>query len=112
MSSAANKVLHFTSWRDLAKLAANYREILALGIFPSSNSSRAAQLALKESESAFNAKGVGLADFELGEPHEVLRVCPPFLRHFLFAVTEPACLLLRDGALVAVRFGPATAEEV
>jgi hypothetical protein len=71
-----------------------------------------ARRTLKESEGAFNAKGIGLSDFELGEPQEVLRVCPSFLRHFLFAATEPACLLLSDGALVAVRFGRATAEEI
>jgi hypothetical protein len=100
------------SWRDLAKLGANSRQTLALGIFPWSNFSRATKLALKSAESRFNANGISLAEFELGEPHEVLRVCPPFLRHFLFAVTEPACLLIRDSALVAVRFGRATAEEV
>ena len=106
-----NAMLPITAWNQLATYSGGFWRVLALGIFDWSNYSQITLSRLHDAAPRFADKLIGLATFQLGEPHDVARICPGFLRHFLNAVDEPASLLVERGTLIGIRVGRTTAED-
>lgn len=93
------------SWEELQSLSLRHKKLLVLGVFGWSNYSHEAMWFLVRHWAWFEANGVGLAAFCLGDESVIESICPNFVPIHRTMTTEPAMLVVERGSLKQIRIG-------
>lgn len=97
------------SWDDVRRISVRYKKVLILGLFGWSNYSHHTLGDVSKHARRFEANGIGLAAFCLGDESTIEAICPQFLPHWRTMRTEPGMFEVEGKSLRKFRSGPLAA---
>lgn len=97
---------------DLRICCRKYDRVLLLGVFSWSNWSRNVAQAIQHHASWFETAHVGVAVYCLDNEHHIARLSPDVYAAYLRANADPLLVLIVDGNVKKVRFGPVSIQEI